>query len=44
MHFKKIASTKTFFDGEKKLIEIAKKGLSDFMYSQNQEDTDKRSQ
>ena len=44
MHFKKIASAKTFFDGEKKLTEIAKKALSDIVNTQNQEDTDKRSQ
>lgn len=44
VHLKKIASAKTFFDGEKKLTEIAKKALSDIVNTENQEDIDKRSQ
>ncbi|WP_298916272.1 hypothetical protein [uncultured Nostoc sp.] len=44
MHFKQIASAKTFFDGEKKLTQIAKKALSDIVDTQNQEDKNKRLQ
>lgn len=40
-----IASAKTFFEGEKKLTQIAKKALSDIVNTQDQDDADnKRSQ